>query len=75
MSQEILFLMFLSQSESQPVCHESLKSTVLKKMATGTQFLAHNNPKNAHKNVQKNFKNFNPCIYNFISTGMNFAKI
>ena len=38
--------------------------------------LAHNNRKNPHKlNAQKNFKNFKPCIYNCVSTGMKFAKI
>ena len=39
------------------------------------QFLAHENSKTAHKNAQKRSENFKPCIHNFVSTGMNFAKI
>ena len=36
----------------------------------------HENPKNAHKNVQKSSKNFKPSIHNVVSTGTNiFAKI
>ena len=33
------------------------------------------NPKTAHKNAQKRSENFKPCIHNFVSTGMNVAKI
>ena len=39
------------------------------------QFLAHENPKNAHKNAQKSSINFKRTIHNVVSTGTNFAKI
>ena len=38
------------------------------------KFLAYKNPKNAHKNAQKNSKLFKPGIHNVVSTGKNFTK-
>ena len=35
----------------------------------------HENPKTAHKNAQKRSENVKPCIHNFVSTGMDFAKV
>ena len=37
--------------------------------------LAHENPKTAYKSAQKGSENFKPCVHNFVSTGVNFAKI
>ena len=45
-------------------------------MATGTftQFLAHENLNNVHKNVQKSYKIFKPRLHNFLSTVTNIVK-
>ena len=37
-------------------------------------FVAYDNPKNAHKNAQKNSQNFKPSIHTVVSTGTNFTK-
>ena len=68
------FFLFFQLLRGYIVYVRRLQSTVPKKMATGT-FLAYENPKTAHKNVQKRSESFKPWIHNFVSTGMNFATI